>query len=71
MEDKLISEFSSMFPGYRLERSDDEGLKLLRVGGIKTEETIEDVWVATVYEMAELFSFMEMNRRLVNDRASS
>lgn len=68
MEDELISEFGSMFPGYKLEKSDDEGFKLLRVDGIETEDDKEDVWIATVYEMGELFMLFELNRQIVNER---
>lgn len=68
MEEKLIKEFSSIFPGYRIEKSDDEGLKLLRVGSIETEDDSEDVWIATVYEMGELFMLFELNRQIVNER---
>lgn len=63
----LIDQFSSMFPGYAIEEYDD-GFKLLRKDGIITEDGTEDVWIATVYEMAELFMLMEVNRQIVNER---
>lgn len=68
LKGKLVKEFSDMFPGYKLEKSSDEGFNLLRVDGIETEDGKEDVWVATVYEMAELFALMELNRKIVNER---
>lgn len=68
IEDKLISEFSEMFPGYRLEPTPGESFKLLRINAIETEDTKEDVWIATVYEMAELFMLFEYNRHVVNER---
>lgn len=67
-EDKLLAEFGSMFPGYRLEKCDDQGYKLLRDNAIKTDEGTEAVWIATVYEMAELFKLFEVNRQIVNER---
>lgn len=71
VEDKLIEEFGFMFPGYRLQRSDDEGYKLLRDHAIETETGKEAVWIATVYDMAELFMLFELNRKIVNDRTES
>lgn len=67
MEEKLLAEFGMMFPGYHLEPYDN-GFKLIRDKAIETEETIEGVWIATVYEMAELFRLMEYNRQIVNER---
>lgn len=67
MEEKLLAEFGTMFPGYHLEPYDD-GFKLIRDKAIRTEEAIEGVWIATVYEMAELFRLMEYNREIVNKR---
>lgn len=64
----LIEEFNKSFPGYRLETSDDEGFKLLKIDGITNDEGSEDVWIATVYEMAELFTLFEYNRLIVNER---
>ncbi len=67
MEERLLAEFGDMFPGYHLEPYDD-GFKLIRDKAIETEEYIEGVWIATVYEMVELFRLMEYNRIIVNER---
>lgn len=67
-KETLIAGFSTMFPDYRLEESDDEGFKLLRINAIRAEGGREDVWIATVYEMGELFILMELNRTIVNER---
>lgn len=63
MEEKLINEFGVMVPGYRLEKSDDEGYKLLQIDGIETEDGREDVWIATVYEMDELLTLLNQQKR--------
>lgn len=68
MEEKLLAEFGQMLPGYHLEPSGDDGFKLIRDNAIETEESVEGVWIATVYEMAELFRLMEYNRQIVNKR---
>jgi hypothetical protein len=68
IEEKLVKEFSEIFPGYRVEKSDDEGFKLLRTNAITTDEGREDIWIATVYEMGELFVLMDLNRQIVNER---
>lgn len=69
LKDKLIAQFGDMFPGYRLTNADDGGLKLLKVGAIVTEDSgTEDEWIATVYNMGELFLLMEYNRQIVNER---
>lgn len=68
MEEKLLASFGQMFPGYHLEPFDNGSFKLIRDNALKTEDYTEGVWIATVYEMAELFRLMEYNRQIVNER---
>jgi hypothetical protein len=69
LESRLVNEFSDMFPGYSITPTDDEGFKLVRYNAIETEDGKEGVWIATVYDMAELFMFLEFNRKIVNSRS--
>ncbi len=71
MEEKLLAEFGQMYPGYHLEPAGDGGFKLIRDAAIRTEDGLEGVWIATIYEMPEFFVLMEYNRKIVNERVKA